>query len=139
MSKPVFSFFSALSTYYDFDESGGAVSTIDLNLIIPKNTIITRILTRTWIAPTSAGAATISFDRIVGAVVTTGFYMVANPIANFNLTAGTEVLAGVDFNANPMLTSPKDDSTVGMSIAVAALTAGRIQIIIQVQNTDQLN
>jgi hypothetical protein len=139
MSRIVFSRFQVVSTYYDFATDAGAIGALDLNVIIPKNCIVTRCFARTWIAPTSAGLATVSFDRIVGAVTTTGFYIPANAIANYNLTAGTEVLAGSDFNANPRLTDPTSDSSVGCTIAVAALTAGRIQLVVQLQMTDNLS
>ena len=135
----VFSRLQVISSLYDFATNAGAVGAIDLNVIIPKNCIVTRVFARTWIAPTSAGAATISFDRIVGAVTTIGFYVVANPIANFNLTAGTEVISGFDFNATPLLTDPTNDSSIGCTIAVAAITAGRIQLVVQLQMTDDLS
>jgi hypothetical protein len=134
----IFSRFQVISALYDFATFAGAVGPINLNIVIPKNCIVTRCFARTWIAPTSAGAATISFDRIVGANITTGFYVVANPIANFNLTAGTQVISGFDFNANPLLTDPTNDSSIGVTIAVAALTAGRIQLVVQLQMTDDL-
>ena len=139
MSRIVFSRFQVVSTYYDFATDAGAVGAIDLNIIIPKNCIVVRAFARTWIAPTSEGAPTISFDRIVGAVTTVGFYVVANPIANYNIIAGTEVLSGVDFNATPLLTDTTNDSSIGCTIAVAPLTAGRIQLIVQLQMTDELS
>jgi hypothetical protein len=135
--KAIFSSFTVLSALYDFSIDGGAIGSIDLGIVIPQNSIITRCLFRTWDTAVSGGggAATIAFQKRTGAVVSAGFFGVAQPAGNF--VAGG-VLSGVDFNATPTLAGGATFSTIELVIAADVLTAGKIQVILNFQQTDQL-
>lgn len=113
---------------YNFlaDPTVGAVGTINLGIHLPKFCWITGF----WVAEltnvTSGGAATISFGTITTdvspAVSTVNNLMVATAIAGFT----AQPLRGVDLDAAPLRLLNTADIT--MSIAVAALTAGRLVI-----------
>ena len=135
--KVIFSTLTSFSALYDFSIDGGAIGSIDLGIVIPQNSIITRCLFRTWDTAVSGGGglATIAFDKRSGAVVSADFFGVAQAAGNF-VSGG--VLSGVDFNATPTLASGSTFSTIEMVIAVDVLTAGKIQVILNFQQTDQL-
>lgn len=115
------SFTSVQGGLYDFPVDGGAVSSINTLVTIPGLAVVRWFLVKVLTAPTSAGAATISF----GIAGSTQFFMTTTGIAGFVIN--TQV-AGVDFNANPQTVS----NTLGtgipvlMTIGTAALTAGKI-------------
>lgn len=138
--KPIFSTKQVISGLYDFAEFGGVAGTIDLNVSIPKNSIATRFVIRTWADLTSLGASIISIDSINGAVVGTGVFAVAQPFANFNTV--TPTLAGIDFNLTPTLLPPglglTDDTNIGVTISVADITGGKFQVIVEFLQTDNL-
>lgn len=115
---------------YDFAVDGGAVSTINLQgPPIPARSIITEFFVRVITAPVSGGATTISFDTIDTSVnpnvTTVAALMAATGKASFTLNTvlyaifpgGAAANAAV-WNANGFY--------VAMSIAVAALTAGKL-------------
>ena len=135
--KTIFSRLTTLSALYDFSIDGGAVGSIDLGIVIPQNSIITRCLFRTWNTAVSGGGglATIQFDKRTGAVVTAGFFAVPQVAGNF---VANGVLSGVDFNATPLLAGGATFSTIEMVIALDIITAGKIQVILNFQQTDQL-
>lgn len=117
--------FSAL---YDFtaDSSAGAIGTINLGWHFPKFCWITSFWVAELVNVTSGGAATISFGLITTditpAVSTVNNLMTAQAIANFV----AQPLLGVDLNAAPLRILNTSDLT--MSIATAALTAGKLLI-----------
>ena len=137
--KVIFSTLTSLSALYDFSIDGGAIGTIELGIVIPKNSIITRCLFRTWDTAVSGGGgmATIAFDLREGAVVTPNFFGVAQAAGNF--VAGGS-LSGVDFNANPRVIGAGllEFGEIGLTIAADDLTTGKIQVILNFQQTDQL-
>ena len=60
-----------LDTYtglYDFDTTGGAIGSYDLQVPIPKNAVIVEFIACSLIQPTSGGAAVITFDIINNSV-----------------------------------------------------------------------
>lgn len=111
---------------YDFtaDPTAGAVGTINLGCHIPKFAWITGFWITELVNITSGGAATLSFGLITTdvspAVSTVNNLMVATAIAGFT----TQPLRGVDLDATPLRILNTSDVT--MSIAVAALTAGKL-------------
>lgn len=104
-----------IAALYSFAVDGGAVSAINLGIFIPNNAIVTGFRVKTNTAPTSGGAATISFG-FTGNLVA---FMVINGIAAF--VAG-ETLSGVDLKANPLEMTATNQLVI--SIVTAALTAG---------------
>lgn len=123
------------SGLYDFlaDPSAGAIGTINLGLHIPQHALMTGFWVNTLAGgnPNSLGAATISFG-----LISTDSAPVQNlPVIFMPATAfGAFVFAfpnslplmGNDLNAAPAKVNFSFDVT--MSIAVAALTAGKLQV-----------
>jgi len=102
---------------YDFAVDGGAASTIGLGVFIPNNAVFNSFFVKTVTAPTSGGAATISF----GYTGDTDAFMIVRAYGDFVLG---ECLQGVDFGANPLEASAARQ--LAITIATAALTAGKI-------------
>lgn len=116
---------------YDFAVSGGAVGTIDLQVPIPTNSIITHFCTTVSSTVTSAGASLISFDIIITnaspVVVSVGTLAIAQTFANWAVTA--DVVNGIypGNAANPVFNAGIFSLSIGMSISVDPLTAGKIK------------
>jgi len=118
---------------YDFtaDSTAGAIGSIDLGVTIPDFSIISEFVIFAIIAPTSGGAATLSFDivdnSVSPSVVTVGALRLAAVLGGF--TKHT-VVVGVDTSAPvaaSYLSTPIVSAVnIGMSIAVAPLTAGNL-------------
>jgi len=113
--------------FYDFGVSGGAIGTIDLQVPIPQNTILTEFGVVVKTAPLSGGLATISFDTLLTSVspnvLVVGALIPATAIAVFSL--GAVVIGIVDPTA-PLNNGPFNLS-IAMSIAAFALTTGQLQ------------
>jgi len=122
---------------YDFAVTGGAVGSYDLQIPVPNNTVVTEFAVQLAVVPTGGVGATISFDRIqtdVSPNVTTvGLFIAATALAGFGAAVGTVTYgrypggAAPTFNPFTMTMS----ISIGMSIAVAALTAGKIKIFMR--------
>lgn len=108
------------SVLFDFSEDGGATGDIDFGRLIPENAIITKVFTDEITAFTSGGSATIqlkagSTDLTDALAFDTGF-------------AGTEEQA-LASSAEAIKISA--DSELKITIATAALTAGKCRFFIQ--------
>ncbi len=126
---------------YDFAVQGGAISTISLYdpalgksqpLILPPSAIVSRVLIDVITAPTSGGSATIA----VGTGVAVNDLKTATAVASF-----TGLLDGIPVNT--AATSIKIASTTtlpgqkpSMTIATAALTAGKFNVHIEYYLSD---
>lgn len=109
---------------YDFAVDGGAISTIALALAdtVPAGAIILAIIANPTVALTSLGSATISIGLSAGGTGTAALKALT-AVATYSLDA---VLAGVPSFAVPVKTTA--DGLINVSIAVAALTAGVMDI-----------
>lgn len=124
---------------YDFAVSGGAIGAQDLGIQIPQLSCVCEFAVRVITAPLSAGATTISFDLINNsvspAVSTVGGLMAATGKASFTINT---VLYGIfpgGAGANAVI-HVANTFTIGMSIAVAALTAGKIIVFLRALSFD---
>jgi hypothetical protein len=139
--KAIFSSFTQFSSTWDFSDgqSNGGAFSLNLGLVIPKNSIINNFFIRTWIDPVETlPGGTFSFDLIEGAIVTTGFFAVAQPIVNFNIL--NPVLPGFNFITSPQL-STSDDNGCGIMITYlpgGLITSGLLQIFCTFSQSDQL-
>lgn len=112
---------------YDFSVVGGAVSTINLkdedgkDAVVPNKAIITSVFIDTLTAPTSGGAATIA----LGANSTTDL-KAATAIASY-----TGIIAGVPVGTAATAVKLTNDRTITATVATAALTAGKIYVLIE--------
>jgi len=122
--------FKSQAGIYDFlaDPGAGAIGTINLGVHLPIFAQITGFFVTELVAITSGGAATLSFGTITTDVTpvvsTVNNLMVATAIAGFT----AQPLRGVDLDAAPLRILTTVDIT--MSIAAAALTAGRLEFLI---------
>lgn len=124
--------------FYDFAVSGGAIGTIDLQVPIPNNTAYIQFFSVNVQTPTSGGAATISFDLLVNSiavpVLLVGKFMAAGVLATFG------VPNDIKFGTLPATaTAPFKlvaAATIAMSIAVAPLTAGKLQFCVSCVSFD---
>lgn len=107
-----------LATTYDFAVNGGAIGTIELPGEIPDNAIITKCIVDVHTAPTSGGSATVALG-----LNTTTDLLAATAIASV-----TGVVIAKDTAAAFKLTA---DRKVQVTIAVAALTAGKMAIVVE--------
>ena len=106
---------SVKATYVFADDGGGIQDALGLTATVPAGSVITRVITRTTVAFTSAGSATVAIN--VGA---------------------TEVLAATAFDdgaftgVDVQYSTPVEASgEVNIDIAVAALTAGTYDIWVE--------
>lgn len=122
-----------VAAQYDFAIMGGAISTIDLRINLPKDAIILSGMIEVLTAPTSGGAAEIS----VG----------VNTVADLHAAAA---ISGAPWSSTgrkvmiPDFATPADgvkvtaDAALTMSISVAALTAGKFNVFLfYVRNANQ--
>lgn len=103
---------------YDFAKKGGAVSAITLPLALPTGAVLTRAFVKTVTPPTSGGSATIAL-AVGGIALKAATAYNAAPFVgggDCGITSGT-------------LTSAATALT--LTIAVAALTAGVLDIIVE--------
>jgi len=124
---------------YDFAASGGAIGAFDLGVQIPPNVIIHEFGVRVVTAPLSAGAATISFDLINNtvnpAVTTVGGLIAATGKAQWIIN--TIVMGQSPTGAGPLAPIFVANSfSVGMSIAAATLTVGKLIFFLRATSFD---
>jgi len=123
---------------YDFAVSGGAIGSLDLQIPVPANSLIIEFVVRTVTVAASGGAATISFDLIntsVSPVVTTVGALRAATVIAGNFDGANTIKAGIPQTVNTAIwvTNP---FSIGISIAVAALTAGKITVTLRAISYD---
>lgn len=118
---------NVLKAVYDFSVSGGAVG--DIGLLdddgnpakIPANAIVTRVLIDVLTAPTSGGSATVA-----GKLVNAADLLAATAIASI-----TGFVAGKPDEAVANLVKPTSETQVKITVAVAALTAGKFNMFLE--------
>lgn len=121
----------SLKCVYDFSVSGGS-SAANINLldevgkacVLPKNAIIRDVLIDVVTAPTSGGLATISLGSGVSAVD----FKAATAIATYS-----GLVAGIPIGSAATAIKLTGDKTPVAKIAVAPLTAGKLNIHIKYQ------
>lgn len=114
-----------LRAVYDFSKQGGAVGIVNLqdedgkDAVLPKGAIIKQVICHVITAVTSGGAATVSLGANTAVDL-----LAATAKATFSLDA---LVAGIPVStaATSVRTTAKEALTA--SIAVAALTAGKIE------------
>lgn len=117
-----------LKLVYDYSKDGGAVGTIGLrdenhNLVkIPKGAIISGCLIDQITTPTSGGSATIALNTGLG---TAGDIKDATAYGSF-----TGLVACVPVGSAASSIRTTIDTSPSMAIATAALTAGKINVLL---------
>lgn len=106
-----------MDTTYDFAKNGGAIGTLDLGMAVPAGAIITRFWTDSLTVLASAGAATVAL------AVGTDSIMAATAYNNASLVGTDEHTSGL-----PLKTAAGGD--LKFTIAAAALTAGKLRVIV---------
>lgn len=106
----------SFSNIYNFAVDGGAVSTINLGTFFKPNTKIQNYNIQVLTAFTSGGAATVSIGA-TGLATTTFFNGVAVATLALNYVATV---------TNTIIVVPSTGSQLTITIATAALTAGRL-------------
>lgn len=111
---------------YDFAVDGGAVSTISLSgkagvLSLPLKAVIKSLTIHVVTACTSGGSATVSLGNTASATA----YMAATAVASLTLDS-IQTTAGV-----PNVINAANEQDMTLSIAVAALTAGKIEVHVE--------
>lgn len=106
---------------YDFAKDGGAVAALDL-LKVKEASIVEMAYMKVKTTCTSAGSATVS----IGATSDVAGMVAATAVAS--LTAGA-VIYGAALDASHKLAA---DAVIQMDIAVAALTAGKIEVVFDI-------
>lgn len=109
---------------YDFAVQGGAVGFIDLKSNVPNGAVILRVTYKVDTAFTSGGSATVA----LGDSNTNARYLAATAYNNAAFTAGTVAAAaiGVPLNVNAAA-----KGEVGITVATAALTAGKMHLFVE--------
>lgn len=111
--------------YYSFAVSGGAVGTLSLSALVsrslPLNSVIASMIIKPTADFTSGGAATVSVGNTASATA----YMAATAVASLTDNA-LPTVTGV-----PNSIGAANEQDVTMSIAVAALTAGSLEIDVE--------
>lgn len=103
---------------YDFETDGGAVGNIGMGLKVPADVVILYATINVRTAPTSGGAATVALT-----LQTTADVLVATAIASVTgLINGRPDWAV----ANAIKTTAERE--LSLTVAVAALTAGKIEV-----------
>ncbi|MBL0320679.1 MAG: hypothetical protein IPP74_15500 [Alphaproteobacteria bacterium] len=114
---------------YDFAVDGGAVSTIDLSAKqgfapLPSGAVVKSVHYKVVSALTSGGSATVS----IGDANATARYLALTAFDNAAYAAGNVAAAAIGV---PMNVSAAARGQFGISIAVAALTAGKIVFFVE--------
>ena len=125
ISTPLFERKNQASFQYDFTKLGGAVGNILLKGDdLPLNALVTKVWIYTSVAVTSAGAATIALQ-----MQSAGDLLAATGKASFSLNS---VQDGIPMNtAATAVRATSDISYLTMVVGTAALTAGKIDVIIE--------
>lgn len=114
---------------YDFAVHGGAISTIEIDgALLPRGSVVLPGRIVVFTAVTSGGSATVAVgtrNRVAGTDISTTNLLTATAI-------GTMGVAGVNAlnTAGVSLLSTTDDATITITIATAALTAGKFDIYV---------
>lgn len=118
---------------YDFSSMGGAVSSIPLvddagqPARFPAGSIIVKTFMNVVTAVTSGGSATVAFS-----LVNAGDVLAATAKTSFTLNA---MLDGVQTGSAANMIAPLSSAKVlNIDIAVAALTAGKIEVFVEYVN-----
>lgn len=117
----------AVQGHYSFAVQGGAVGAITLKdddgaaLKLPANAIIKNVIIDVVTAPTSLGSATLAFNA-----VSAGDLKAATAIASV-----TGRVQGVPDGAVANMIKLSSEKTITMNVAVAALTAGKLNVVIE--------
>lgn len=113
---------------YDFAVLGGAVSTVNLkgiygsNVVIPKGAIVTSCIIDVITALTSGGLATVAL----------GTGQAGNDLkAALAFDSYTALVAGVPVGSAATSIKMTADRTMTATIATAALTAGKINVLVE--------
>lgn len=109
-----------VKAYYSVAADGGAVGKIDLPVVLPVGAIVTKVLVRVTQAFTSGGSATVALT-----LNSTGDLLGATAIASL-----TGTLDGIPDYAAANTVRATAERTLGVTIAVAALTAGAMTIYV---------
>lgn len=126
---------------YDFAEDGGATSTIDLSakagaFTLPDNALVMNVWMAVETACTSAGSAVISYGNTTdvdgysgtaGAVAT----FVLDYIQNGSTVAAALLWDDTNDHLTGFLANASDDRDFSITIATAALTAGKIRFYVE--------
>lgn len=121
---------NVLKAVYDFSKLGGAIGDIALNddlgnpAVLPKGAIVKRSYAYVITAVTSAGSATVALKAASSADL-----MAAT--AKASLTVTTLVEGACDGTVAKMVGPLAADKQVKVTVAAAALTAGKIQYYIE--------
>lgn len=111
---------------YDFAVHGGAVGDIPLDLDLPPNAVVYDGLVDVITAPTSGGAATVAL-KIEGA---------ADLLAATAISSVTGQLDTVPNGAAANAVKTTDTRTLTVTVATAALTAGKMNIFLKYYLSD---
>lgn len=106
------------SVLWDFSSDGGAVSTISMGRLIPNGAIVTKVILHEITSVTSGGSATLQ--------VLAGATALTDAIAVASIATGVPALAS-SATAIPLAA----DSELKLAIAVAALTAGKLRMLVE--------
>lgn len=118
-----------LQAVWDFSSQGGAVGDIELldvfgkKAILPSGALIQHVLVNVETLVTSGGAATLAF-KAEGAADLLG----ATAVASFSANAS---LDGVPANTAATLVRLTAERTLKLTVAVAALTAGKVHVFVE--------
>lgn len=115
---------------YDFAIDGGGIGTINLKVPIQGNSVIMSLVTKTLIAPLSGGAATLALGV---SNVNTGGVMPAQAFNSVQFVLSTIAISAVPTGLNGV---PSLGGSLQLTIAGAALTAGKILFTITVAEMD---
>ncbi len=119
---------------YDFAVHGGAVGTITLPLEIPDNAIITEAYADVITDPTSDGSATVALGLntnadLLAATAIASVTGVVSLLPSYTAALdGNAAAGGVEASSPVKLTA---DRKLKMTIATAALTAGKIAVYVK--------
>lgn len=112
---------------YDFAVDGGAVGFIDLAdaMKLPVGTKILRVWYSVETAFTSGGSATVA----IGDAASGARYLAATAYNNAAYNAGTLAQAAI---GTPVAVSSANIGKLGITVATAALTAGKLKLMAEV-------
>lgn len=120
----------SVQAIYDFDNDGGAISTIGLDVFLPDNATLVRCSGKVVTTFASGAAATVA----LGWTGDTDALMV---VTGFGAFAAGQVILGRDFGAVPVDIDNAAGREVAITIAAAALTAGLCLFNIWYEENDQ--
>jgi len=107
---------------WDFSVDGGAVSTISLGEVLPKNAIIQEVFADVLTACTSGGSATLQLKAGTTALIDATAYD-----SGFDATGPDEYALASSATAIKLSAA----SELKLAIATAALTAGKVHFMVQ--------